>query len=99
MGDDETGVVPLPRPASCGGADKIETKENEPKVEPRGAIDVSAGDAGAESGLEKGSGNANPGEGNEEKHSQMDRAECVDGSPNSGLATSGLDLLLTRFGQ
>lgn len=99
MGDDETGVVPLPRPASCGGADKIETKENEPKVEPWGAIDVGAGDAGAESGLEKGSGNANPGQGNEEKHSQMDRAECVDGSPNSRVATSGLDLLLTRFEQ
>jgi len=99
VGNDEAGVVTLPRPASCGGADKIETKENEPEIEPGRAIDVGAGDAGTESGFEESGGGTNPGEGNEKEHSQMDRAEGVNGSPNGGVDASGLDLLFTRFGQ
>jgi len=99
VGNDEAGVVTLPRPASCGGADKIETKEDKPEIEPGRAIDVGAGDAGTESGFEESGGGTNPGEGNEKEHSQMDRAEGVNGSPNGGVAASGLDLLFTRFGQ
>ena len=68
MGDDEANVVTLPRPTSCGGADKIETKENKPEIEPGRAIDVGASHAGTESRLEKSGGGTNPGEGNEKKH-------------------------------
>jgi len=48
VGDNKSCVVAFEGPAGGGGADKIETEKNEPKVEPGGTVDVSAGDAGAE---------------------------------------------------
>lgn len=47
MRDDESEMVALPRPPGNGGADEVEAKKNEPEIEPGGAVDVSAGDAGA----------------------------------------------------
>jgi hypothetical protein len=48
VGDYESDVVALPRPSGEGRADEVKAKKNEPQVEPRGSVNVRAGNAGAE---------------------------------------------------
>lgn len=65
MGNNESEVVSLPRPAGHGGTDKIEAEEEEPEIKPGGAVNVGPGDAGAEARLKQSGGNADAGQGNE----------------------------------
>jgi hypothetical protein len=48
VGDHESDVVALPRPSGEGRADEVKAKKNKPEVEPRGTVNVRAGNAGAE---------------------------------------------------
>ena len=97
MGDNETCVVAFERPTGGGGADEIEAEKNEPKVEPGGTVDVSAGDAGAEPGFEKGGHGADSGKSDEEEHSEVEGTEGVDGAPNRGAGAAGGDHLFAGF--
>ncbi len=97
MGDNEPCVVAFEGPTGGGGADKIEAEKNEPKVEPGGAVDVSAGDAGAEAGFEEGGNGTDSGESDEEEHGEVEGAEGVDSAPNRGAGAAGGDHLFTGF--
>jgi len=90
-------VVAFEWPTGGGGADEIETEKNEPKIEPRGPVDVGAGDAGAEPGFEKGSHGTDSGESDEEEHGEVEGAEGVDSAPNRGAGAAGGDHLFTGF--
>jgi hypothetical protein len=48
VGDHESDMVALPRPSGKGRADEVKAKKNKPQVEPRGTVNVRAGNAGAE---------------------------------------------------
>ena len=90
-------MVAFEGPTGGGGADKIEAEKNEPKVEPGGAVNVSAGDAGAEPGFEKGGNGADSGESDEEEHGEVEGAEGVDAAPNRGAGAAGGDHLFAGY--
>ena len=97
MGDNEPCVVAFEGPTGGGGADKIEAEKNEPKVEPGGTVDVSASDAGAETGFEECGHGANSGERDEQEHGEVEGAEGVDSAPDGGAGAAGGDHLFTGF--
>jgi hypothetical protein len=94
MGNHESEVVLLPRPAGHRRADKIQAEEEEPEIEPGRAIDVSAGDAGTKSGLEKSGRDADSRQGDEQEHGEVNGAQGVDRPPQRGLASASEDLFI-----
>ena len=97
MGDDETEMVALPRPAGGGRTDEIQAEENKPEVEPRRAIDISAGHSGIEAGLQKRGGGADSRESNKEQNGQIQRAKSIDSPPDEGSGDTFFpDFFLSR---
>lgn len=81
MGDDKTSVMFFPRPTGSGGAGEIEGKKQQPKIEPRRTVNVSAGDAGAKARFEEGGGGADTRDGDEQKNGKMQGAKGIGRAP------------------
>ena len=89
----------MPGPAGGGGADQVETKKNEPKIEPRRTVDIGPGHAGTETRLKKGGGGTNAGQRDEEQHGKVQRAQGMDSPPDGRPSTTGGDHLFPGFVQ
>ena len=84
MGDDKTGMFSFPGPAGGGGAAQIQGQQQQPDIEPWGLIDIGAGDAGAESRLEKGGHGTDAGKAEQKENREIEGAQGINRAPDTG---------------
>ena len=99
VGDDESEVPPLPRPAGEGGAEEVERQRHEPEVEPDGVVDVIGGDRRIELRLHHRGERDGGGDGDEQKNGEVEGTQDVHRRPENRSLAALADLRATqRFG-
>ena len=81
MGDDESGMLPLPWPAREGDREEIDAEDPEPGDEPRGLVDVGTGDSGIEARLGEGGDRAGDRDRGQQDKGKFEGAKQMDQSP------------------